>query len=154
MIKVSLCSRAIWLLQFLGSFAKLFKKFCCWAARDNVQTLSQPPRWMNHLEAQIIQIKLKLATNKKTEGKEIVSFGAHLKYLIKQACHLILRFPIKCLIESGRSEGPREQQLISPRWHLCNQTRLPSYLQLHRIALLVKSLSAISKLGFIMTWER
>lgn len=67
---------------------------------------------MNHLEAQIIQIKLKLATNKKTEGKETVSFGAHLKYLIKQACNFI---PIKCLIESGRSEGPREQQPISPR---------------------------------------
>lgn len=36
-------------------------------------------------------------------------------------------------------------------WQLCTQMRCPSYLQLHFMALLVKSLSATSKLGLITT---
>lgn len=38
-----------------------------------------------------------------------------------------------------------------PMWQLCTQMRCPSYLQLHFIALLVKSLSATSKFGLITT---
>lgn len=38
-----------------------------------------------------------------------------------------------------------------PMWQLCTQMRCPSYLQLHFMALLVKSLSATSKLGLITT---
>lgn len=40
-----------------------------------------------------------------------------------------------------------------PMWQLCTQMRCPSYLQLHFIALLVKSLSATSKFGLITTCE-
>lgn len=40
-----------------------------------------------------------------------------------------------------------------PMWQLCTQMRCPSYLQLHFIALLVKSLSATSKLGLMTTCE-
>lgn len=39
----------------------------------------------------------------------------------------------------------------SPMWQLCTQIRCPSYLQLHFMALLVKSLSATSKLGLMTT---
>lgn len=44
----------------------------------------------------------------------------------------------------------------TPMWQLCTQMRCPSYLQLHFIALLVKSLSATSKLGLMTTceWEK
>lgn len=38
-----------------------------------------------------------------------------------------------------------------PMWQLCTQIRCPSYLQLHFMALLVKSLSATSKLGLMTT---
>lgn len=40
---------------------------------------------------------------------------------------------------------------LLPMWQLCTQMRCPSYLQLHFMALLVKSLSATSKLGLITT---
>lgn len=39
-----------------------------------------------------------------------------------------------------------------PIWQRCTQIRWPSYLQLHFMALLVKSLSATSYLGLITTW--
>lgn len=48
-----------------------------------------------------------------------------------------------------KPQGRRPTNL--PKWHLCSQTRLPSYLQLHLTTLLVKSLSATSKLGFMIT---
>lgn len=38
-------------------------------------------------------------------------------------------------------------------WQLWNQIRCPSYLQLHFMALLVKSLSATSWFGLITTWR-
>ena len=40
-----------------------------------------------------------------------------------------------------------------PMWQLCTQILCPSYLQLHFIALLVKSLSATSKFGLMTTCE-
>lgn len=44
--------------------------------------------------------------------------------------------------------------LLVPVWQLCSQMRWPSYLQLHFMALLLKSLSATSKFGLITIWGR
>lgn len=45
--------------------------------------------------------------------------------------------------EAGRSPAP-VFVLGLPLWQLCSQIRWPSYLQLHFMALLLKSLSATS----------
>lgn len=64
---------------------------------------------------------------------------------------LLLGHPCQDIPCPGVPSSPQRIPGLLPMWQLCTQMRCPSYLQLHFMALLVKSLSATSKLGLITT---
>lgn len=105
--------------------------------------------WVLHdLVVQLSWVLLEAPVGLLTEG---IAWAAQVGSSSRGAVTLCLQPALPAApTPEAPSPGTHTHPLL-PVWQLCTQMRCPSYLQLHFMALLVKSLSATSKLGLITT---